>query len=411
MLRLFNRSSRKKCRLATLLPGVALAACCAAGALAQPLVLPGAQPVSGGLVPASAAARPIADERPLVNHQIQVQDVARVEGQGTTILRGIGIVTGLRGTGDSGSEEVISRPLREIYKQNELPLPDLRSLAKAKSAAMVFLECVVSPAGAHRDDELTLYVTVSHTASSLVGGRLHLAALSGPFPGQGVYAMGSGEITIENPQVPTAGVIRRGAKLLEDIRMPAVGDGFTLILQPQYRRFATAQAVASVINSVAASDIFELERSRGQVAFAVDHSSIRVTIPVPERVETTRFVARVLAATLSPELLQPPAVVRINQRSGTIVAAANIEITPAAIANRDLQIQSISPEPVPTPQSPRVSVSKWTSVATTGKASDRAKLQDLLALFRQTDVPIDAQIAILVELHQAGRLHAELIYE
>ncbi len=385
--------------------GLLTAATAQQGATA-PLTLAGA---SDSL--AANAARNAPPETPLITHQIQVQDIARLEGHGTSILRGIGIVTGLRGTGDSGGEEVLARPLREIYKQNEIPLGELKALSKAKSAAIVFLEVVVPPHGAHRDDELPVYVTVSHSASSLAGGRLHLAALAGPRPGDGVYAMASGPIILEETANPTAGIIRKGARIIDDILMPTPSTSFNLILQPQYRRYATAQAVASVINSVASSDIFELERSRGMVAMALDHSMVRITIPESERVEPARFVARVLSATLSPELLMPPATVRMNQRAGTIIATANVEISPAAISHGQLQIQTVLPEVPPTPVNPKVTTSRWTGVATTGKASERAKLQDLLAAFKQLDVPIEAQMEIIYQLHNTGRLHAELVFE
>lgn len=351
------------------------------------------------------------NEVPQISRQIQVQDVARLEGHGTSILRGIGIVTGLRGTGDSGGEEVLARPLREIYKQNEIPLGDLKALSKAKSAAIVFLEVVVPPQGAHRDDELPVYVTVSHTASSLAGGRLHLAALAGPRPGDGVYAMASGPIVLEDAANLTSGVIRKGARIIDDILMPTPSTSFNLILQPQYRRYATAQAVASVVNSVASNDIFELERTRGMVAAAVDHTMVRITIPDGERLEPARFISRVLSATLAPELLMPPASVRINQRAGTIIATSNVEISPTAITHRDLQIQTVTPEVPPTPVTPKVTSTRWTGIGTTGKASERAKLQDLLAAFKQLDVPVDSQIVILTELYNSGRLHAELVFE
>jgi len=369
--------------------------------------------VSLGAAPGTALTgnRQPVDDRPLITHQIQVQDIARMEGHGTSILRGIGIVTGLRGTGDSGNEEVLARPLAQIYKNSDNPLPDLKALAKSKSSAIVFLEVVIPPQGAQKDDEFPVYVTVSHTASSLAGGRLFIAPLSGPLPGQGVFAIASGAIILEDAQFPTSGVIRKGARMIEDIRMPTPSSVFNLVLQPAYRRYASAQAVASVINSVASGDIFELEHSRGAVAVPIDHASVRITIPASEQGEPARFIARVLSATFSPELLQPPAMVRINQRSGTIIATATVEISPTAIAHRDLQIVTILPDPVPSQQFPKVTSTKWTGLATAGKASERAKLQDLLAAFKQLDVPVDSQISIITELYNTGRLHAELVFE
>jgi flagellar basal body P-ring protein FlgI len=47
-----------------------------------------------------------------------VEIEGRIEGQGESVLRGVGIVTGLKGTGDSGADLVLARPLAErVYVQ------------------------------------------------------------------------------------------------------------------------------------------------------------------------------------------------------------------------------------------------------------------------------------------------------
>jgi len=365
-----------------------------------------AQPLEPGLKPA------LDDDRVQLRHTVSVQDIARIEGQGTTVLRGIGLVTGLRGTGDSGSEEVLARPLAEYYRQNGMPLPDIKVLSKAKSVAIVAIEVVIPPAGAVRDDTFNVTVSVCHSASSLLGGKLLLTALTGPLPGQGVYGFANGDIILDNLQVPTAGVIRRGAKVIADIRMPAPVDSFNLVLSPAYRHFAAADMLASTVNSAIMGDMIDDSQAASRPpATVLDHTTVHVAIPLVEQGNVARYIARIMSAEFSPELLRQPAIVRINQRTGSIVASANVEISAAAITHKDLQITTLTPPPVPSAAAPQVTTSRWTGVSTTGRSSDRARLNDLLAAFKQLDIPIDSQIAVLTELYQAGKLHAELIFE
>lgn len=365
---------------------------------------------------AAATPPPADDGGSVASDVISVQEIARLEGRGESVLRGVGIVTGLKGTGDAGSELVLARPLAKIYEANGNPLPDLKELAKSKAAAIVMLEVVVPPKGAKRDDTLDVYVTVSHSATSLVGGRLFLSALSGPLPGQGVFAMASGPIIIEDPATPTGGVIRGGARIVTEIPMAGIGDTFDLVLKPPFRHHTVADQLADTINSLAPIPD-EVDQATGEapaapeLARAMDDSTVRVSIPPPERASPTKFIAKVLSATFSPSLLRLPAQVIVNQRTGSIIVTGNVELSAVAIAHKDLVITTVTPPPVPTAATPVTKVDKWTGIQTTARPSERSRIQDLIQAFRQLDIPINEQINILSSIHRSGRLHAELIVE
>ena len=53
----------------------------------------------------------IAFVAPLAHAGTAVRDLCRLEGQGTSVLQGLGLVVGLPGTGDSGDELTLARPL------------------------------------------------------------------------------------------------------------------------------------------------------------------------------------------------------------------------------------------------------------------------------------------------------------
>jgi flagellar P-ring protein precursor FlgI len=344
---------------------------------------------------------------------ISVQELCRIEGQGESVLRGVGLVTGLKGTGDSGADLVLARPLAEFYKANGNPIPDLRELAKAKSAALVFIEVVIPKEGARRDDQLDVYVTTSHSAMSLAGGRLVLAPLLGPLAGDDtVYAFASGAITLEDPMVTTAGVIRGGARLTADVLMPAVGGEFNLVVHPHYRGWTVTDQLADTINALAPEvDPIAEEPSTGLIATALDDSTVQVIIPAAERGNPAKFISRVLSATFSPSLLRLPAQVIVNSRTGSIIVTGNVEISTVAIAHKDLVVSTTTPPPVPSPANPLTENHRSALVQTTGRASERARVQDLLQALRQLDVPVTDQINILTQIHRAGRLHARLIVE
>ncbi len=381
----------------------ALAGAALALALMAPPVLLAQQPaISAGGPPAVRTG------------SISVQDLCRIEGQGESVLRGLGIVTGLKGTGDSGADMVLARPLAEVYRNNGNPIPDLKELAKAKSAAIVAIEVTIPEQGARRDDKFDVFVTVMHSASSLDGGRLMLAPLTGPFRNdQTLYAMASGPIEVEKTANPTVGRIRGGARMTTDIVTAAVGGTFNLVVHPDMRDWTVTNQIAEAINALQPeTDLIDDPASAAaSIARALDESTVRVQIPITERGNPARFLAKALTADFNPNLLRLPAQVIVNSRTGCIIVTGNVEISSVAIAHKDLVINTTTPPPIPTPQAPLTSTSRSTAVGTTTRSSDRARMQDLLTALKALDVSVDDQISILTQIHKSGRLHARLVID
>ncbi len=223
------------------------------------------------------------------------------------MLRGLGMVSGLKGTGDSGTDEVLARPLAEVYRNNGFPVPDIKALNKAKSVALVALEVVVPEQGAKVNDKLDVHVTVMHSASSLDGGRLYIGPLTGPYKGDtNVYAMASGPIELEYKQAVTVGRVRGGARVTRDILPPALGPSFDLICHPDVRGWTVTNQLADAINALQPdTDIYgESGIVTPPIARAIDESTVRVDIPAAERANPSRFVSKVLTANFSPTLPQ-----------------------------------------------------------------------------------------------------------
>jgi flagellar P-ring protein precursor FlgI len=329
-----------------------------------------------------------------------------------TKLRGIGIVTGLPKTGDEGKDLVLARPLAQAYKNNGMDIGELKDLAAAKSAAIVTLSLEVPEGGGWKGDRFDVYVQVSHSAKSLKGGTLMISPLLGPSARDPlIYAMASGPIVLEETDIPTTGRIRGGATLIRDIRPAQMGSSFNLVLRPAFRSFQVARTIAAEINDLNANLDAPDDQAAEPSAVAVDDATIHVTIPKQERGNTTNFLASVMGKKFSPSLLDLPAMVVVNERTGSIIVTADVEISGVMVGNAKIMVTTTAPPPVATVQNPIVSHQSVAEFGTTGTPSDGARIMDLLAAFKQLNVPVKEQIGILAQIHDTGRLHARFVRE
>jgi flagellar P-ring protein precursor FlgI len=333
-----------------------------------------------------------------------VKELARIEGQGESILRGVGLVVGLNGTGDSGKELAVARPLARLLQQSGNQLDSPLELTNSKSVALVVITCVIPETGARMDDRFDVTVSVVNSATSLEGGELYLAPLTGPFPGDPVYALAAGKVELLSAKTPTSGRVRLAARMVQDVMMPEVGDEFNLILRTPFAGWGSASQVATAINAKA-------QPQGPSVATVVDERTVRVTVPAAERADRAGFLADVLGAEVNPALLDLPARVIVNTASGTIIVTGDVRISPVAFTTKDLSLTTTRPAPVPTAQNPIVERDRWGQLATAARPSEQSSLSDLLAAFKQLDIPVAEQINLLQMLHKTGKLHAELVID
>ena len=110
--------------------------------------------------------------------------------------------------------------------------------------------------------------------------------MEGPFPDEKhrVWAVAQGLVDLQDASVPTAGKVRGGARMVDDVLMPSVGDTFDLIIDAPYAGWGATKQIASAINANA-------QPQGPAVAVAVDERTVRVTIPEPERADRAGFVA------------------------------------------------------------------------------------------------------------------------
>jgi flagellar P-ring protein precursor FlgI len=275
----------------------------------------------------------------IVSAQTRIKDVATVEGSRANQLIGYGLVAGLDGQGDSDklfTQQTVANMARRFGMQI-LPA-DITN----KNVALVMVTAEIPPY-ARAGTKLNATVASLADAKSLQGGVLLQTPLIG---GDGkVYAVaqgsvflggfdagtgGSGGASVQKNHT-TSGVVTDGALVEAEIPTGLFSRGVLEIVLNQ-GDFTSAVRMANAINEQIAP-----------IAEAVSPTTVDVYVPEemqrPER--QMEFVARVENASFVPDV---NARIVINERTGTLVANANIQISKIAVAFGNLTV-AISSSP------------------------------------------------------------------
>jgi flagellar P-ring protein precursor FlgI len=358
---------------------------------------------------------------------VRIGDIARLKGRRTNKLVGLGLVVGLKGTGDGGQYLPAIRPLASLLKRFNDPVFGLEELKDAKNVAVVHVEATLPENGIREGDRVDVQVSSIGSAKSLLGGRLLLTPLQGPSPQmQEVLALAGGPVVIADTQVPTVGLVRDGATMersilhtyvvrgeeLEQKGPGLVAQGWyvTLVIDDAHASWAMAATIAMGIN-----DKFSQPGVSWPLAVATDPKNVIVRIPEVEMGDVASFLGAVESHELIPEdvMEATEARVRINRKSGTIVITGDVEISPAVITHKGMTIRTVTPAPQATAATPLEDQQDWLEVnpGQRGTARQTQKLTDLVEALNQLKVPIADRIEIIEELAKTGKLHAKLIVE
>jgi flagellar P-ring protein precursor FlgI len=335
---------------------------------------------------------------------VKVADITRISGQRTNVLTGLGLVIGLKGTGDGGDFSPAIKPLASMLKKFS-DSATVTELANVANVALVTVTATVPKDGVREGDKIDAYITSLGAATSLKGGRLFITPLLGPtgdLAPQGLpFAMVEGPVVIEDPSTPTVGKVASGAVMEMDLPAHYIDNGrFTLVIEDPSASWTNASTIAKIIN--------DSEGNNGEtLAVAVDPKNVVVNIPVNEREHPDSFISRVQR--LPVPILPGEARVQINDKTGTMILTGDVEISPVVISHKGLTISTIDPKPVPTPRTPVVNTKEIIGMDTTNEGG--AKLQDLVNALDQLKVPAEDRIEIVKELYKTGKLHAKLIVE
>src|SRR6185436_1453899 len=100
---------------------------------------------------------------------VKIADITRIGGQRSNILTGLGLVYGLKGSGDGGDFQPAIRQLASMLSKFNDPTT-VQELASAANVAVVSLTATVPSNGVRNGDHIDVYVTSIGGAGSLKGG-------------------------------------------------------------------------------------------------------------------------------------------------------------------------------------------------------------------------------------------------
>lgn len=339
---------------------------------------------------------------------LRLRHICRLKGQESNTLQGLGLVVGLRGTGDSDSANT-SRALARMMQlmggqigvdaQGRL---DPSELADAKNVATVIVSAEVPPVGAQQGDKLDLVVNAI-SAKSLEGGYLVLTPLLGPQANNPtVYAMASGPLKISANGPATTATIERGGKMERTVQVPFEKDGkITLVIDRDFADFDTSQRVVETVRADP-QIMMENRQSPGnpaaqkQYARAIDQLHVEVLIPDTYRSDPISFISSLLDAPIALESKSNRVV--INESAGIVLIGENVEIAPVLVASKNIRIEAGGGPPGLLPIDP-------TAPEQTGNPKLKALADSLNALGMSAEDLID----IIKELKAKGDLYGEVI--
>lgn len=341
----------------------------------------------------------------------RLANICRLKGQEENVLRGVGLVVGLNGTGeasDPATMRALSRALElmgnPVSTTGRFDQDAQLALRKVKNVALVMVTAKIPPTGSRSGDKVDCTVSALN-GKSLVGGRLISAALQGPnTQDPTVFALCEGSVQIDDESQPMAGNIHNGCQITRDVYTPFVSeDGWiTIIIDPQHADFRVTEAVADQLANKYGEDYLpsgsnlSYEKIREQLVLAKDATNIRIKVPEKLEYDPVGFVAELLDMQIYGA--EPEARVVCNTRTGSVVIAGDVEIGEVIFTHSNLVIQT----------GPAAG-SAGGFQAISASASQRPKLDRLIEALSTLRVPGEDVIEIIRSIDRLGKLHAKLI--
>ncbi len=256
-----------------------------------------------------------------------VHSLVAVRGQEDNMVTGIGLVTGLAGTGDSGDLAKIL--LRNMLQTQNMSV-DLQALA-SKNIAVVRVEAQLS-AGVKPGRRVNVRVSTIGDAKSLEGGTLTPVELT-DITGQVVFATASGPLTVGGFSAEgagasakknhvTVGVLPSGGKVERLVPTQIVSEHGFIYLDAKVGQDTLGNMVRAgeAINAM----------YPGVATILPDGKTIRVAVPadLPETAHIA-YIDYILRQEVETDNLSR---VIINERSGVIVMGGDVRLRPGAVA-------------------------------------------------------------------------------
>jgi len=263
----------------------------------------------------------------------RIKDIATIQGVQSNALVGVGLVTGLDGSGDQTIQAPFTSEAFAAYlNQFGIPLPPGQNL-QLKNIAIVSVQAEL-PAFTKPGQSIDITISSLANSTSLRGGSLERTFLQG-VDGQ-VYAVAQGNLVVGGLgvggadgssitiNIPSVGRIPNGASVVKEVPT-AFTEGDSLTFNLRDADFTTARRVSSAINDFLGPG----------TAQAMDAISIKVAAPLDMQTRVA-FVSELENILVDPGMA--PARVIVNSRTGTIVIGDQVRVMPSAVTHGSLTV-------------------------------------------------------------------------
>ena len=344
----------------------------------------------------------------------RIKDITSIRGVRENQLIGYGLVIGLAGSGDTlRNSPFTEQSLQSMLNHLGVNVRDAALRTRNVAAVMVTAEL---PPFIGRGSRIDVTVSSLGDAKSLMGGTLLMTQLQGA--DAQVYAVAQGGISVSGfaaegqaesvtQGVATTGRIPNGA-IVEQVLPGNFESAEPIVLELRNPDFGTVVAIASVINQYTSAQ-YGIQAAR-------EENSRQLTLFKPAAISAARFVAEIGELRVTPD---SPARVVIDERTGTVVIGANVQISPVAVTHGTLTVR-ISETPIVSQPEP-LSEGQTVVVPRTGVDVEQAEgslaivqgadLQMLVRGLNQIGLKPTGIMAILQAIKSAGALQADLVLQ
>ncbi len=256
---------------------------------------------------------------------VRIKDLTNVRGVRSNFLNGIGLVVGLKASGDSKKSLATNKAIASMMTRMGLNISADDIVAGNMAAVMITAEL---PPFSRIGDEIDVKVSAVGDAKSLAGGTLILTPLRAG--NSEVFAVAQGAVVVgqasgSGPQVLTVARVPQGATIEKEF-FPTIGAKGKLTLSLITPDFTTATRIAESIN----------RQMKSFIAEAKDVGSIEISIPEIFADRLVEFISEIEGIYVTPD---HKSVVVMNERTGTVVMGSGVVIANVAIAHGDLSIK------------------------------------------------------------------------
>lgn len=351
----------------------------------------------------------------LASAEVRIKELVRIQGVRDYSLIGYGLIVGLAGTGDSARNKATRQSLVNTLKSFNVNV-GVDDLNARNTAAVMITGTLKS--FSESGDKVDVEVSSLGDARSLLGGTLLMTSLYGP--DEKLYALAQGPISVGGyafesnmnsvqKNHPTVGRIPRGASVERSVFADAQGGAKSLVLILNDPDYTTAERIADALRA-----------TLGISGVRVVHAA-KVEVPLTSTASLPGLISRIERVAITPDYA---ARVVVNERTGTVVAGANVRIGEVNISQGSLNVVISTQFEVSQPSfnyragsGVRTVVVPDTEISVTEE--QRAPVQlaqgtsvgDLVQALNRVKLSTAEVITVLQAIKQAGALHAELIIQ